>query len=170
MAITTSCVNNSMPEDLERKKVRINKTMDSLRTIRKNVKSEDIQTLINQYEVLIKDVKNYTAECNRRGIKKNNDKNLKSLNKEIAELKSKIPISISYAQAAAFMKNRCNEIGQTLMRSKTVKYNGTKLYMFLSVAKNGYICISSVSEIALEVLNADCGPSEVKIKQWNELN
>ena len=86
---------------------------------------------------------------------------------EIEDLKSKIPVSISYSQAEAFMENRCNEIGQTLMKSKTVNFKGTKLYMFLSVAENGYVCISSVSENALEVLAADCGPSEVKIEEWN---
>ena len=56
------------------------------------------------------------------------------------------------------------------MKKKSVIFNGTILYMFLSVAENGYVCISSVSENALEVLAADCGPSEIKIEEWNAVN
>jgi hypothetical protein len=85
-------------------------------------------------------------------------------------IESSIPASITYAQAEAFMRKRCREVRQTLMRSKTVYFKGTKLYMFLTVAKNGYVCISSISENALEVLASDCGSSEIKIEQWNALN
>lgn len=42
--------------------------------------------------------------------------------------------------------------------------------MFLSVAENGDACISSISENALEILAADCGPIEVKIEEWNAVN
>lgn len=77
---------------------------------------------------------------------------------------------ISLSEAEIFMQKRCNETNQTLMQKKAVNFNGTKLYMFLSVSENGYVCISSVSENALEVLTADCGPSETKIEQWNAVN
>ena len=55
------------------------------------------------------------------------------------------------------------------MRTKTSNFNGIKLYLFLSVAENGYVCISSISENALEIVAADCGPAEIKIEQWNNL-
>ena len=77
---------------------------------------------------------------------------------------------VTYSEAEAFMQNRCNAINQTLMKKKSVNFNGTKLFMFMSVAKNGNVCISTVSEIALEILAADCGPSERKIQEWNAVN
>jgi hypothetical protein len=76
---------------------------------------------------------------------------------------------ITQSEAEAFMKERCRSINQTLMNTKTVNFDGHKLYMFLSVAKNGYVCISSISEYELELLATDCGISEVKVSQWNEL-
>lgn len=77
---------------------------------------------------------------------------------------------VTFSEAEAFMQNRCKSVNQTLMRKKSVYFNGTQLYMFLSLARNGQVCISSVSENALEVLAADCGPSEIKYAQWNDLN
>ena len=56
------------------------------------------------------------------------------------------------------------------MKKKSISYNGTEIYMFLSVAENGYVGISSISEIALELLAADCGPSDRKIQEWNAVN
>ena len=41
--------------------------------------------------------------------------------------------------------------------------------MFLSVAVNGYVCISTITDFKLEVLATDCGRSELKIRQWNAL-
>jgi hypothetical protein len=73
-------------------------------------------------------------------------------------------------EAEAFMQDRCKTINQTLMKKKTVNFDGTKLFMFMSVAENGYVCISTVSENALEILAADCGPSERKIQEWNAVN
>ena len=65
------------------------------------------------------------------------------------------------------MQDRCKTINQTLMKKKTVNFDGTKLFMFLSVAENGYVCISTVSENVLEILAADCGPQERKMQEWN---
>ncbi len=87
-----------------------------------------------------------------------------------SSIQSKIPVVISYSQAESFMQKQCRDVGQTLTNGKTVYFNGSKLYMFLSVAENGYVCISSVSEYSLEILAADCGPSEIKIEQWNAAN
>lgn len=77
---------------------------------------------------------------------------------------------ITFSEAEAFMKVRCNEVNQTLMKKKSVVFNGTKLYMFLSVARDGQACISSISENKLEVFAADCGEAMVKIQQWNAVN
>ena len=76
---------------------------------------------------------------------------------------------VTFNEAQSFMQNRCNSIGQTLMKSKTVNFSGTQLYMFLSVAENGEACISSVSENKLEVLAVDCGSAEMKVSDWNAL-
>lgn len=77
---------------------------------------------------------------------------------------------VTFEEAESFMLQRCNAVNQTLMKKKMVTFNGTKLYMFLSVAQDGQACISSVSENKLEVLAADCGEVTVKIQQWNDVN
>jgi len=162
---------NNIPSDLQAKKENLNKRYTEL-----NVKSEkilgeeEINKLIIEYQELKKDAVSIISEFDSRKVKDINKNVLNDIDEKINTLRQSLPISISYTQAEVFMQNRCNEIGQTLMRSKTVNFNGTKLYMFLSVAENGYVCISSVSENALEVLAADCGPSEVKIEQWNAVN
>ena len=84
-----------------------------------------------------------------------------------SKVKSK---KITFNQAEAFMLERCEKINQTLMKKKSVSFDGTKIYMFLSVAENGYVCISSISENALELLGADCGTSGRKIQEWNAVN
>lgn len=76
---------------------------------------------------------------------------------------------VTFSEAETFMQERCNNINQTLMKKKTATFNGTKLYMFMSVAKDGQACISSISENKLEVLAADCGEVYMKIEQWNAL-
>ena len=65
------------------------------------------------------------------------------------------------------MQNRCDNIGQTLMRTKTIDFDGTTLYAFMSVAENGMVCVSTISEHKLEVLAVDCGEAQMKINQWN---
>ena len=56
------------------------------------------------------------------------------------------------------------------MKKKTVYQDGIKIYMFLSVAKNGMTCVSTVSELKLEVIGVDCDETQIKINQWNALN
>ena len=55
------------------------------------------------------------------------------------------------------------------MRKKTVYQDGIKIYMFLSVAKNGMTCVSTVSELKLQVIAADCDETQNKKNQWNAL-
>lgn len=84
-----SCDNNSMPKDLEKRKENINNTIQNLEVEKQNIQSENIQTLIEKYTALNNEIKDYTAECNKRGIEKNNDKIINTINGKIDELKSK---------------------------------------------------------------------------------
>lgn len=170
LALLSSCGYDSMPQDLEIRKENINETLDVLSKEGENVtNSKDLLALIEKYIALRNEIVNYTEECNNRGIVKNNDEAISSVNQVIVELQSKIPVSISYTQAKSFMQNRCNEIGRTLMDGKTIYFNKSKLFYFLTVAENGYVCISAVPERSLEVLVEDCGPFELKMEQWNAL-
>ena len=72
-------------------------------------------------------------------------------------------------EAEQFMKKTCDNTNQTLMKKKTVYLDGTKIYMFMSVAENGMTCISTVSEIRLEVMSADCDETQIKINQRNAI-
>ena len=75
--------------------------------------------------------------------------------------------NVTFDDARDFMQNRCDNIGQTLMKTKTIDFNGTTLYAFMSVGENGMVCVSTISEHKLEVLAADCGEAQMKINQWN---
>jgi len=77
----------------------------------------------------------------------------------------------SNAQSAAvqFMENRCRSLGLTLLDNKSIKYDGVTLYLFLSTAPYGQLCISSISELNLEIISADCGSYSVKLTEWKDL-
>tara|TARA_B110000046_G_C12932993_1_gene372311 strand:- start:152 stop:589 length:438 start_codon:yes stop_codon:yes gene_type:complete len=79
------------------------------------------------------------------------------------------PIRFSSSQAEQFMQNLCLDLNQTLMRKKTIYVDDRKVYMFMSVAENGMTCVSTVSEIKLEVMSSDCGDTQTKINQWNAI-
>lgn len=79
------------------------------------------------------------------------------------------PIRFSSSQAEQFMQNLCLDLNQTLMRKKTIYVDDRKVYMFMSVAENGMTCVSTVSEIKLEVMSSDCGDTPTKINQWNAI-
>lgn len=84
-----------------------------------------------------------------------------------SSIETKIVEKVTLSQAQAFMQNRCDNIGQTLMRTKTIDFDGTTMYAFMSVAENGMVCVSTISEHKLEVLASDCGEAQMKINQWN---
>ena len=77
--------------------------------------------------------------------------------------------TVSFAEAEAFMQNRCDAVNQTLVRKMRTRFDGTTVYLFMSVAEDGTVCVSSVSEYALEVLAADCGSLERKLEEWNNI-
>ena len=79
------------------------------------------------------------------------------------------PKTISLEEATTFMRERCRNINQKLQRTKSVNYEGTILHLFLSVASDGSVCISAISELKLEVLSANCGNLYNKIEEWNNL-
>ena len=80
-------------------------------------------------------------------------------------------VEVSFDEAESFMRDRLNNINQTLMLSGTAKWDSdTMLYMFLSVTESGMSCISSVSQYKLSVLASDCGETFSKMQDWNDLN
>jgi hypothetical protein len=76
---------------------------------------------------------------------------------------------VTVYEAEEFMRSRCVASNQIIEATKTVNFNGVKLFMFLTISENGSVCISSISENALEILAVDCGSAEMKIQQWNEI-
>ena len=87
--VVTSC--GGMPEELEARKKRINERLDEI-----NSQSEKAST-VKEYEAIkvaymaLKDsVVSYTSECNKKGIEKNNDEVLVSLDNSIKSAENKI--------------------------------------------------------------------------------
>ena len=62
---------------------------------------------------------------------------------------------VTFSEARSFMSKRLSNVNQNLMDSKTTSFDGKTLYCFLSVTEDGTVCISSVSEFALEVIASD---------------
>ena len=88
-----------------------------------------------------------------------------SLNSTVSNGKNKV----TYAEAEAYMRDRCDAVNQTLIRKLSVDYDGKTIYMFLTVDDNGHACISGISQFELEILSTDCGPYGQKISAWNAL-
>lgn len=162
---------NKIPKDLKEKKDIWNNRYDLLSERAETIKDNDeTRKLITEYQKLRQDAIVIIDEFNKRGVNDINKNIITDIDEKINSLKETLPVSITYNEAKAFMQNRCNELGHNLMKSKTVNFNGTKLYLFLSVAENGYVCVSSISENILEILAADCGPADIKIEEWNSIN
>jgi hypothetical protein len=104
---------------------------------------------------------------------RNQEESLKveELNEAMEQLSSQVSVDkVSLRDAEVFMQSRCNTLNQQLLESKTAFFDGIKTYVFLSIASNGYHCISMVSTVKLEVLAADCGPMQTKMAEWQSLN
>tara|TARA_B100001564_G_scaffold130828_1_gene109501 strand:+ start:68146 stop:68952 length:807 start_codon:yes stop_codon:yes gene_type:complete len=106
----------------------------------------------------------YSSFCYRIKLNESSSVSSSKVNKPKTSLNK-----ITFKQAEAFMQKRCSDVNQTLMKKKIKDFDGKTLYMFLSVAENGYVCISTITDFKLEVLATDCGRSELKIRQWNAL-
>ena len=80
-----------MPEDLNIRKERINKTMDSLGQLNyEGVGISDLNDIKDSYKSLSDSIKSYTADCNARGIEKNNDESLNSIKEQLNYINSSI--------------------------------------------------------------------------------
>lgn len=114
-----SCDNNKTPKDLELRKENINNTLSTLNEESLNIESEDIQGLIEKYSTLNSEIREYTEECNKRGIEKNNDKTINSINQRIEELKSKIPERVNPVcdqwSSKSTVENRIENLGYRLL-------------------------------------------------------
>jgi hypothetical protein len=79
-----------MPKDLEERKERINKKIEVLDTERQSLETKNISSIIEKYKTLYKEIENYTTECNKRGIEKNNDQLLVEINDIIKNLEQEL--------------------------------------------------------------------------------
>lgn len=86
-----SCGEKSMPDDLVTRKNNLDSAFQNLGKELENIKGKDIQALIKKCNAVKIELEDYTNECNKRGISKNNDEGIRLLNQSIEELKSKIP-------------------------------------------------------------------------------
>ena len=92
-----------------------------------------------------------------------------NIKKSNIQAKDKI---ITFNEATDFMRERCKNIDQTLMKTHKVEIDdGRFLYVFLSYNNgiNGILCVSVINDISLELLASDCGPAETKMQEWEEL-
>lgn len=108
-------------------------------------------------------------ELNHNNIIKANEI-LSLIDKNILSLKNLIDPAVSYADAEAFMRDRCRSTNQELIDGKSVYFGNSKIYMFLTYTWDySYACITGVSQNALEVLNTDCGSVDQKSNEFYSL-
>jgi len=76
----------------------------------------------------------------------------------------------AFSKAMRLVKNNCRGSNQELVKYMAVKSDDKLIFMFMSVAENGMVCISGVSEINPdEILSTDCGEANVKMAEWEAL-
>jgi len=74
---------------------------------------------------------------------------------------------LTLEEATLLASKHAEGAGQTLMKSKTQTFNGSKLFTFMSVAQNGWVCIFSIADYSEDILGINCGPSESQMDAWN---
>jgi len=73
-------------------------------------------------------------------------------------------------EAISFMKKRCNNVNQQLVKYQVTKINNAIIFLFMSVAPNGEVCISGISEYNTnEIISSDCGSAEPNSEDWTEV-
>lgn len=88
----------------------------------------------------------------------------------ISENYVKPPPTVSMAAAENFMIITTNNTNQTLTRKKETKFDDTIIYAFLSVSnETGLTCLSIISENKLEIISTDCGDTNTKVREFNNL-
>ena len=76
----------------------------------------------------------------------------------------------AFQTAISLIKRNCRGSNQELAKYMATKVNGVVVFMFMSVAQNGMVCISAISEInPNEILGADCGETYAKMAEWDAL-
>ena len=80
------------------------------------------------------------------------------------------PPAVSMSAAENFMIRTTNNTNQTLMRKKETKFDNTIIYAFLSVSnETGLTCLSIISENKLEIISTNCGDTNKKVREFNNL-
>jgi hypothetical protein len=76
----------------------------------------------------------------------------------------------AFGDAISLMRVNCRGSNQDLARYMATKVNGTVVFMFMSVAQNGMVCITGISELnPNEILSTDCGEANEKIAEWEAI-
>ncbi len=148
---------NTVPQDLENKKVELNQRLEKLINSEKEVSgNEECEKLISGYEKLKTELIAYTADANGRGISKNNDRLIEDIDNRIQRLKQRVTPQVSYNDAREFVQEVVSHKGGAILDGFTSNSYEAKLYMFL-VTYGGQTCNITVSELKLEVLATKCG-------------
>ncbi len=91
------------------------------------------------------------------------------------------PKTYTFDEANRFMKSRCRKTNHTILKTHSYTFEGTVVYCFLTcnsdmldpykrvAPKNQSVCISMISEKKLEVIAADCGSQDRKLRDWENL-
>lgn len=161
----SSCNNNKMPRDLELRKENINQTMALLDAESQYIDNDDIEKLIEKWEALKDEIIQYTEECNKRGIEKNNDKSINSIIAIIEELESKIPEKIipicDQWSSKNAVENRIENLGYVQLSIQLNSTSGCRyqwLVQFISDAgQSGYCAITTDGSSGIvEIVNVTC--------------
>lgn len=148
---------NTVPQDLENKKIEINERLEELRNSEKEVSgNKEYEKLISDYEKLKTELIAYTADANGRGISKNNYRLIEDIDSRIQRLKQLTTPQVSYNDAERFVQEIISHRGGAMLDGFTSNNYEAKLYIFL-VTYGGQTCNITVSELKLEILATKCG-------------
>lgn len=87
-----------------------------------------------------------------------------------AEAQASTSSKVSFEEARLFMRDRSNDVGQTLVDELESDAYGSPVYLFLTSDQTGLrYCVSMISSIKLEVVSTDCGYVEEKVADWKRL-
>jgi hypothetical protein len=93
---------NNLPRDLQSRKDAINTTYEELAKQEEKAYSvSDYQQLITDYTNLKNEIVSYTAECNRRGISKENKEIIRDINERISNLEGLSDKDNSYSSGSS---------------------------------------------------------------------
>jgi hypothetical protein len=112
ITLFTSC--NNLPEDLQNRKDACNAKYKELADQEKNAySSSDYIQLITDYTNFKNEIISYTAECNKRGISKENDKLVSEINEKISKFESLSKSDNSYSSSSSSSSNSSSSDSKT---------------------------------------------------------